>query len=260
MERIARTFNRLADSGETAFIPFSIAGYPDPGTSLEVFHELVDAGADILEFGFPFSDSVADGPVIQRAAAQAIRNGITMSGALDMAAEIRKWTEAPMIFFTYFNPIHRFGLERFADKAKESGLDGVLVVDAPLEEAHWLKPLTDRADLAWIYLVTPTTPEKRIENMSRDGSGFLYYVSVIGVTGSRDTLPSELPIKCRALKRVSRVPVVVGFGVSRPEQAAWLKPYVDGVVVGSAIVSRIEKGDSMSDLKQWARAIKTNLM
>jgi tryptophan synthase alpha chain len=236
-----------------------VAGFPDSVKSLEIFLQLARSGGDVLEFGFPFSDPVADGPVIQKAATEAIRNGMTMDRALEMIVGIRRSTEIPIIFFSYFNPIHKYGTERFVSRAKECGLDGVLVVDLPMEEAGWLKPLTDKAGLAWIYLATPTTPVERIKAMDKDGSGFLYYVSVTGVTGARNALPSDLAATCGNIREMCRLPLVVGFGVSNPEQASWLKNHVDGVVVGSAIISRAANGDSPEDLGRWVREMKESL-
>lgn len=255
MERIRLTYETLKQRGETGFVPFSVAGYPDYGHSLKVFEKLAEIG-DILEFGYPFSDPVADGPVIQKAASQAIRGGIVMDKALDMIGEIRSKSDTPIIFFSYFNPIHRYGSERFVSRAKEAGVDGVLIVDLPLEETPWLKPLTDKAGLAWIFLATPTTPPERIEAMSRQGSGFLYYVSVTGVTGARDKLPDDLASKCSEIRHSTDLPLAVGFGVSDAKQASWLRPHVDAVVVGSAILSRLEKGDTLEDLDVWLRGIK----
>jgi tryptophan synthase alpha chain len=257
MERIARTFRALREQGRTGFIPFSVAGYPDIDSSLEILLKLAEG--DVLEFGFPFSDPVADGPVIQNAALQAIQKGISVDKALDMIAHIRDRSDTPIVFFSYFNPIHKYGADRFVARAREAGLDGVLLVDLPLEESHWLKPLTDKAGIAWIYLVTPTTPSSRIKAMDEQGSGFLYYVSVTGVTGARNALPHDLAHTCDSIRSSTKLPLVVGFGVSGPEQAAWLKPCVDGVVVGSAIVSRIQNGGTVDDLGRWMTDMKAAL-
>jgi tryptophan synthase alpha chain len=258
MDRITQVFNRLQEQGQTAFIPFSVAGYPNREKSLEIFLALAEEG-DILEFGFPFSDPVADGPVIQKASAEAIRGGITMDAALDMIADIRKQSEIPIIFFGYFNPILKYGPERFISRAEACGVDGVLVVDLPREEAHWLKPLVDKAGLAWIYLATPTTPPARIKKMDGEGSGFLYYVSSTGVTGAKDSLPPGLAEKCKSVRRACHLPLVVGFGIARPEHASLLKPHVDGVVVGSAILSQIQNGYSLEALKGWVTGMKSAL-
>jgi tryptophan synthase alpha chain len=259
MDRIIQVFNTLQEQGQTGFIPFSVAGYPNREKSLEIFLALAEEGGDILEFGFPFSDPVADGPVIQKAAVEAIRGGITMDAALEMVAGIRKRSEIPIIFFGYFNPILKYGPERFVSAAKSCGVDGVLVVDLPREEAHWLKPIADKAGLAWIYLATPTTPDTRISKMDDEGSGFLYYVSTTGVTGAKDSLPPGLAEKCAKVRRACRLPLAVGFGISLPEHASILKPHVDAVVVGSAILSQIQNGCSLDALRGWVREIKSAL-
>jgi len=259
MERLKQKFADLRSLGETAFIPFSVAGYPDEKTSMKIFLKMAHCGGDVIEFGFPFSDPVADGPAIQKAAAMSIRNGMTMDRSLDMCAGIRQQTDIPIIFFSYFNPIHKYGTEKFASRAKESGVDGVLLVDLPLEETCWLKPVTDKAGLAWTFLVTPTTPLERVRSMSQQGSGFLYYVSVTGVTGARSALPDDLSSKCAEVKALSRLPLAVGFGVSTPSQASFLRPHVDGVVIGSAIINRAGNGGSMAELGAWLKEIKAAL-
>jgi len=258
METIAKTFEKLNREGKTAFVPFSVAGYPDFRASLEIFHKLAQSG-DVLEFGFPFSDPIADGPVIQLAAGEAIRKGMTMDGAFEMLREIRGRSDTPLIFFSYFNPIHKYGAEKFADRARNSGVNGVLIVDLPLEESHLLKPATDAAGLAWINLATPTTPKPRIDRMNSEGSGFLYYVSRTGVTGAGGGLPRDLAQNCQKLRQMSRLPVAVGFGISTPEDAEQLKDHADGIVVGSAILSLVGNGRSSGEIDEWledmARAI-----
>ncbi len=258
MERIDQTFNRLHERDQTGFIPFSVAGYPNPQESLKIFTELAEVG-DVLEFGFPFSDPVADGPVIQKASTQAIRSGITMDAAFDMVSEIRKRSETPIVFFGYFNPILRYGPERFISTAKACGVDGVLIVDLPMEEAHWLKPLADKEGLAWIYLATPTTPTTRIKKMDEDGSGFLYYVSTTGVTGAKRSLSPALGAKCENVRRYCHLPLAVGFGISHPEHAFQLKGKVDAVVVGSALLAQVQNGHSLDSLRSWMIDMKSAL-
>lgn len=259
MNRIQQKFNDLQDRNETAFIPFSVAGYPDVDRSMDVFLKLSEAGGDILEFGYPFSDPVADGPVIQKAATTAIRNGMSIDKSLEMIRRIREKSDIPIVFFSYFNPIHKYGTKKFCERAKGSGVDGLLIVDLPLEETLWLKPHADAADLAWIFLATPTTPPERIRAMDQQGTGFLYYVSVTGVTGARQSLPQDLADTCSEIRNTCRLPLEVGFGVSDACQATWLRSHVDGVVIGSAILSRLERGDSVDDLGQWLTEIKDAL-
>ncbi len=256
MSLISDTFDKLKTTARTAFMPFSVAGFPDSEQSLEVFRTL--GRGDIIEFGFPFSDPTADGPVIQEAAAQAIQNGMTMVRAFEMIRTYRKRSNTPVVFFSYFNPIHKYGAERFAEHAKEAGVSGVLVVDLPLEESDRLKLFTDKVGLDWIFLIAPTTPLPRIRRMDELGSGFLYYVSVLGVTGERTALPEDLGATCDMIRRSTHLPLVVGFGISSPEQAGMLKSHVDGVVVGSAIVSQVKSGGPES-LDQWITTMKAAL-
>lgn len=258
MKRIAQTFENLSNEGKTAFIPFSVAGFPDVNASLEIFLKLAEAG-NIVEFGFPFSDPTADGPVIQQAAHNAIRNGMNMDAAFEMIRKIRTRTDTPIIFFSYFNPIHKYGPARFAATAAECGVDGVLVVDLPMEESRFLKPQTDAAGIAWINLATPTTPEVRIQDMNRDGSGFLYYVSRTGVTGANGGLPADLAQQCSKLRVLSELPVAVGFGIATPEDAANLRGHADGVVVGSAIVSHVATKGIGTELDAWLKTMAGSL-
>jgi tryptophan synthase alpha chain len=256
MDRISNTFSRLRQTGSTGFVPFSLAGFPTVSASKDIFTKLSEG--DILEFGYPFSDPVADGPMIQFAASQAIKNGISMDSALEMIGELRSTTQTPIIFFSYFNPIHKYGRDRFVSKARECGVDGLLIVDLPFEETRWLKPQAEKQGLAWIYLVAPTTPDHRIKRMDDDGSGFIYYVSVLGVTGARTDLPPEVASRCEQIRSMIKLPLVVGFGISNPAQAAWLKPHVDGVVVGSAILEKI-KQNKLDELNSWMKEMKTAL-
>ncbi len=255
MNSITKTFDKLKAQSKTAFVPFSVAGYPDIDKSTKVFKKL--CSADVIEFGFPFSDPIADGPVIQAAATGAIKAGVSMDKAFGMIRELRRHSATPIVFFSYFNPIHKYGVERFVSEAKAAGVNGVLIVDLPMEESRWLKPLTDEAGMAWINLITPTTPTERVKQLDAHGSGFLYYVSVLGVTGARAALPDDLAERCRRIRDCAKLPLVVGFGISTPEQAAMLKGHVDGVVVGSAIVSKISNG--LGDLDGWLKSMKESL-
>ncbi len=256
-DRIDITFDALKRSNRVGFVPFSVFGHPNKVVSKDIFLDLAEA--DLVEFGFPFSDPTADGPVIQQAAVDAIRNGINMDDALDTMGEIRSKTSAPFIFFSYFNPIHKYGTERFVKRAAEVGFDGLLIVDLPLEETHHLKPLSDKEGLAWIYLITPTTTKDRIKRMDEAGTGFLYYVSVTGVTGVRQDLPTDLTDRCNEIRDACSLPLVVGFGISGAVQASQLKKHVDGVVAGSSIVKMISEENYGLKLKSFVQEMKEAL-
>ncbi|MGZ0086116.1 tryptophan synthase subunit alpha [Caldibacillus thermoamylovorans] len=223
------------------FIPFLVAGDPTAALTVDLALALQDAGADVLELGVPYSDPLADGPTIQRAAARALAGQMTLPKAIHLVAEMRKkGVKIPIIIFTYYNPVLQLGEESFFALARENGADGVLIPDLPFEESAPLRRLGERFGLPLISLVAPTS-KQRIERIASAAEGFLYCVSSLGVTGVRETLPETLGDFLGEVKRHSRVPVVVGFGVSTPEQVAVLKRECDGVVVGSALVQKVEQ-------------------
>ncbi|TCK05512.1 UNVERIFIED_ORG: tryptophan synthase alpha chain [Anoxybacillus amylolyticus] len=223
------------------FIPFIVAGDPAPDVTIDLALALEEAGADILELGVPYSDPLADGPTIQRAAARALDGGMTLPKAIQLIGEMRKkGVNIPIILFTYYNPVLQLGEESFFALARENGADGVLIPDLPFEESGPLRELGERFGLPLISLVAPTS-KQRIERIASAAQGFLYCVSSLGVTGVRETLPETLGDFLREVKRHSRVPVAVGFGISAPEQVAMLKEVCDGVVVGSALVQKVEQ-------------------
>ncbi len=254
--RIARAFA----GGRKAFVPYITAGDPDLETTAALVRLLERAGADAIELGVPFSDPIADGPVNQRAAERAIRAGTTLASVIDLAASLRAdGVEAALVLFTYVNPVLAFGVERFAAAAAAAGVDGVLVTDLPVDEAvdsGYEAALRGRA-LDRIYLATPTTTEARLRKVREAGSGFLYYVSRTGVTGARDALPETLPVEVARARRQVERPVAVGFGISTPAQAAEVARVADGVVVGSAIVERVERlgRGALEDVSVFARAL-----
>ncbi|MEC5187643.1 tryptophan synthase alpha chain [Geobacillus thermodenitrificans] len=223
------------------FIPFIVAGDPSADLTVDLALALQDAGADVLELGVPYSDPLADGPTIQRAAARALAGQMTLPKAIQLVADMRKkGVKIPIIIFTYYNPVLQLGEESFFALAQENGADGVLIPDLPFEESGPLLELSERFGLPLISLVAPTS-KQRIEQIASAAQGFLYCVSSLGVTGVRETLPESLGHFLGEVKRHSRVPVVVGFGISTPEQVAMLKDACDGVVVGSALVQKIEQ-------------------
>jgi tryptophan synthase alpha chain len=269
--RIAELFERLRGRGEAALIPFVVAGDPDLGYTALLVKEMAAAGADLIELGIPFSDPMADGPANQRALARGMAGGGTLTGVLGMVAELRKELQTPIILFGYFNPFFHYGCERLCEDAARAGVDGLLVVDMPPEESAALKGPARRAGIDLIYLLAPTTPIERSRQIVRAASGFLYYVSVTGVTGARSRVGGDVEEHVRALREVTDLPIGVGFGISTPEQAAQVAGYADAVVVGSALSQLIEAcgrserllpavGDFVRRMKDAVRAARTQPM
>jgi tryptophan synthase alpha chain len=240
MGRIGERFAALAGRNEAALIPYLTAGDPDLATTRSIAAALEAGGADLLEIGVPFSDPMADGPTLQRAFGRALGAGTTLPLILDLVADIRKRSEIPIVLFGYFNPFLRYGLEQFAADARSAGADGVLCVDLPPEEAGELERWTDASGLDLIFLLAPTSGPQRIRRVSAVARGFIYAVSVTGVTGARTELPEAVPELVSRIQSRIQLPVAVGFGISQPAQAAWVASFADGVVVGSALASLIE--------------------
>jgi tryptophan synthase alpha chain len=239
--RISQTFEALHLTGEKALIPFITAGYPDIATTEKCIYQLEQSGADIIELGVPFSDPMADGPVIQASSEYALSKGTTLKMILNLVKRVRRKTEIPILLMGYYNPFFTFGLAPFADEAKKAGVDGVLVVDLPPEEAGEMKAETDRTGLDLIFLLAPTSDDTRIKRIAKNASGFIYYVSLTGVTGVRSQLDKDIRKQVIQIKKQSNLPVGIGFGISTPEQAKRVAHWADGVVVGSAIIKIIEK-------------------
>ena len=248
MSRIRETFAALKHLGRGGFIPFITAGDPDLTTTALLLSELAAVGADIIELGVPFSDPVADGEVIQRASERALRNGVTLRDALTCIARARQNIDVPMVLFSYFNPLLKFGEDRLAEEAKRAGVDAVLVTDLIPEEAQtWTEKLIQRG-LDPIFLVAPTTSDDRLAQIAKQARGFIYAVSRAGVTGARDQLTSDAAALVKRVRAVTDLPVAVGFGVSTAEQVREVWRFADAAVVGSAIVSQIEKLGGSPDL------------
>jgi len=263
MGRIEATFARLRQDGETALIPFITAGDPDLGRTEELIHALVEAGADIIELGFPFSDPMADGPVIQAASERALAAGATLSAILELVARVRRHTNVPIVLMGYYNPIFHYGPERFARDAAEAGVDGLLLVDLPPEEADEIHGDLRAAGVRLITLLAPTTPPERMARLAADGEGFLYYVSMTGVTGTSQVDAASIEEAVRRLRAQSPVPVAVGFGISSAADAAAVGSFADAVVVGSALVKVVAAYGSSPELAEQAgafiRALKQSL-
>jgi len=253
MSRIRETFASLKRGGRGGFIPFITAGDPDIATTELLLIELAAAGADIIELGVPFSDPVADGEVIQRASERALRNGVTLRDALACAARAKQRIDVPIVLFSYFNPLLKFGEQKLAKEAKQAGVDGVLVTDLIPEEAQrWTETLV-QFDLDPIFLVAPTTSDERLARIAQQASGFIYAVSRAGVTGARDEMSRDAEALVKRVRSVGDLPVAVGFGISTAEQVHEVWRFADAAVIGSAIVSQIEKlGDSPDLVKRVA--------
>ena len=248
MSRIRETFRKLKRSGRAGFIPFITVGDPDLATTERLLIELANSGADIIELGVPFSDPVADGEVIQRASERALRNGVTVQDALTCANNVRQHIDVPLVLFSYFNPLLQFGQERLAVAASQAGIDAVLVTDLIPEEAEsWIEKLS-RHRLDPIFLVAPTTSDKRLAQIAQQARGFIYAVSRAGVTGERDQITRDAEILVQRIRSVSDLPVAVGFGISTAEQVAAVWRFADAAVVGSAIVKQIENLGHSPDL------------
>jgi tryptophan synthase alpha chain len=236
MTRIAALFDTLKRENRKGLIAYLTAGDPSPDRTPALVDALVRGGADLIELGVPFSDPIADGPVIQAAGERALRAGTTLARVLAIAAEIRKTSEVPLLLFTYLNPVMRYGLDRLAQDAAAAGIDGCLLIDASVEEAHDYVGAMQRHGLDTVFLAAPTSTERRLRLVAEYSSGFIYLVSRTGVTGERDSLSNQVTPLVEAIRKVTDLPLAVGFGVSKPEHVAELGRQVEGVVVGSAIV------------------------
>jgi tryptophan synthase alpha chain len=260
MGRIEKKFSSLRDKGEKGVIVYLTAGDPSLNHTREIILGLDAAGVDVLEIGVPFSDPTADGPIIQAASQRALRNGATLASILDMIASLREVSEIPIVVFGYYNPIFIYGNERFAKRAKEAGVDGILVVDLPPEESVELRRYTDRLEIDFISLIAPTTNPERVRRISRQATGFLYYISITGVTGTAKPRVLEVKRDVESIREITALPIVVGFGIATPQQAGEIAPYADGVVIGSAFVRMIEENrdhDDMIDIvSDYARKMK----
>lgn len=241
MNRIEERFAALKERNETAFVPFITAGDPTLDYTAKLVLELADAGADVVELGVPFSDPLADGVVNQEAAMRALKHDVDLEHILVMVKEVRRKTEVPLILFTYYNPVLAYGTEKLAKDAKAAGIDGILCVDLPPEEAEGLRTAFMSEGLSTVFLLAPTSTEDRIKLIAKSSSGFIYYVSRTGVTGEQANIDEAVPSMVKKIKSFADLPVCVGFGISNPDQAAEVAALADGVVVGSAIVRMIGK-------------------
>jgi tryptophan synthase alpha chain len=257
--RIDAMFEAKRAAGERALIFYVTAGFPDAKTTEDVILALDEAGADLIELGIPFSDPVADGPTIQYASQVALDGGMSVREALEIAGRLRKKTDIPLLFFTAYNPIYHFGLERFTDELVKAGGDGLLVPDLPPEEAHELTEICQGKNLKLVFLAAPTTDARRREIITRESTGFVYYISLRGVTGARAELAADLQKKVAELKSATELPVAVGFGISKPEHVRLAGEAADGIVVGSALIDLIAKHAGKASLREEVAAYARSL-
>lgn len=259
--RLARTFAALRAAGRPGLVTYITAGDPDLPRTADILRALDRAGADVLEVGVPFSDPLADGPVIQRATERALAAGTTLAGVLGMLAGVRAELRAPIVIFSYANPILRYGAEKFADDAAHAGVDGVLVLDLPIEEADDFRALLAARGIDIILLLSPTTTDERLRKAAALGSGFLYAISRLGVTGARDAVADGAQEMVERIRAVSGLPVALGFGISKPEHVREVGRWADAAVVGSALVSVIAGAGTSDDLtsqvEEYVRWLKS---
>ena len=262
MNRLVAAFDRIRATGSgPGLVTYVTAGDPDMPRTEGILRALDRAGADVLEVGVPFSDPLADGPVIQRATERALASGTTLAAVLDMIRRSRADLQAPIVLFSYANPILRLGAERFAELARDAGVDGVLVLDLPIEEADQFRALVASRGIDTILLLSPTTTDDRLRRAGSLGSGFLYAISRLGVTGARDDLADGAEEMVRRIRAVSTLPIALGFGISKPEQVREVGRWADAAVVGSALVSVIADAGASHDLdsrvEEYVRWLKS---
>jgi tryptophan synthase alpha chain len=243
--RISKRFVELRAAGQLGIVAYLTAGDPTLDATHKFVLALAEAGADVIELGVPFSDPVADGPTIQRASERALKSGTTLAGVIDLVGRIRQASPVPLVLFSYFNPILQFGLAKFAAAAARAGVDGVLVTDLTPEESQEYLRMLHAQQLDTIFLAAPTSTDDRLQKIAACSSGFLYLISRTGVTGAKEALPDDLPALLRRAHRFTQLPVAVGFGISLPGHVSVLGGLADAAVVGSALVSEIEKSSSV---------------
>jgi len=256
MTRIDQKFAQLRADGKKAFVAYVMAGDPNYETSLEVVKGLPDAGVDIIELGLPFTDPMADGPTIQLAGQRALDQGMTLNKTLELARTFRETDDTtPIVLMGYYNPIYSHGVDQFLIDAKAAGIDGLIVVDLPPEEDEELCIPAQAAGMNFIRLATPTTDDKRLPKVLTNTSGFVYYVSITGITGAANAVATDVGPEVARIKANTDLPVIVGFGIKTPESSRDIASVADGAVVGSAIVERIGKGESPADVLEFVRGL-----
>jgi len=240
VNRIEKVFKKLKAQNKKAFIPYIMAGDPSIEKTKEIVIMFEECGADIAELGVPFTDPLADGPTIQRAAERALKNGVTLKKVIALVKDLRQKTKIPLVLMTYYNPVFKYGEERFIADAKDAGVDGVIIPDLPPDEAGEVTRLAKNAAVASIFLLAPTSTDERIKKVARASTGFIYYVSITGITGAQLLLDGSIEKSINGIRKISDKPVAVGFGISMPDEAEAVAGISDGVVIGSAIVKKAQ--------------------
>lgn len=257
MSRIAKTFERLRAQHRRALVPFVVAGDPDVQTTARIVDTLARAGADLIELGVPFSDPIADGPINQRASQRALSAGVTLAGVLDLVRKLREHLDLPVVLLSYYNPILQFGLARFCAEATAAGVDGVVIPDLPPDESDELVTAARLRGLDTIFLLAPTSTDDRVRLVAQRATGFIYCVSLTGVTGVRERLSEDVATLVKRITTMTSLPVCVGFGVSTPDQARQVAEVADGVIVGSAIVALLESpADRLKRLEEFVGSLR----
>lgn len=247
MNRIDKKFYELKQKGLKAMIPFITAGDPSLDVTVDLVFKMEEGGADIIEIGIPYSDPLADGPIIQASSTRALKNGTKIDNIMDAVKKIRQKSEIPLVYLVYYNSIFKYGIERFVNEAKESGIDGLIIPDLPLEERKDIKEISEKYGIYLIPLVAPTSKE-RIKSICESGKGFVYCVSTKGVTGIRNSIETDIKEYMRIVSEYTNMPKAIGFGISGPDMAKRFAPYCDGIIVGSAIVKMINDSRSKEEI------------
>ncbi|QSZ28220.1 tryptophan synthase subunit alpha [Aceticella autotrophica] len=259
MNRIDLRFKILREEGRKAMIPFIVAGDPEIETTIELVEAMDEAGADIIELGIPYSDPLADGPIIQASSTKALLNGVKIPDIMEAVHKIREKSDVPLIYLVYYNSVFRYGIERFMQEAKKAGIDGLIIPDLPLEEREELMKIAGNYEVYLIPLVAPTSQE-RIKKICENGKGFVYCVSTTGVTGVRQDIETNIKDYMDIISKYTDMPKALGFGISDSEMAKKFKPYCDGIIVGSAIVKKIDEGKNKTEIidnvKKFVKEIK----
>ncbi len=258
MTEIERKFNELKKKREKALILYFTAGFPSFEKSIEIIKKSVEKGADIIEIGIPFSDPIADGPIIQYTSSKAIENGINVDRCFEIVKILKNETNIPYLFMTYYNPVYKYGVEKFTDRCVESGISGLIIPDLPYEESYEVLKILNRKNLNLIYFLTPFTSEKRMKKIIKKANGFIYFISIAGVTGPREEIDIETINSLKKVKEITKIPVALGFGISKKEQISQIKEYIDGIIVGSFFLKKIID-EKIEDLENLILEFKTTL-